>query len=102
LVVSGLTGADAYYRCPYDGGALYVTLDRSGSNGVERPSSAAVVQAAMDVHWLLIGRDAIEVYLQERGDRYTTTGEQILVEDGPTYTFDAEGLLAEFEYISSA
>jgi hypothetical protein len=101
LVICGLTGADAYYRCPYEGGALYVTLDRPGWDGVERPSSAEVVEMAMSVHGALLSRDAIEVYLRKRGDRYTTNEEQVLVDDGPTYTFDAEGRLVEFEYTTS-
>jgi hypothetical protein len=56
---------------------------------------------AMSVHGALLSRDAIEVYLRKRGDRYTTNEEQVLVDDGPTYTFDAEGRLVEFEYTTS-
>ncbi len=99
LALSGLLGADAYYRCPYPGGALYVLADLRGVERGPRPSVSEVIQTAIGTYPGLAIRDAVERYVHKRGVRYTTNDEQVIVEDGPTLSFDDLGRLTTFEEI---
>ena len=97
LATRGLLGADAYYRCPYDGGALYLMVALGAETRADRPAVSEVIVSALSIHPALVSRDSIELYVDQRGAAYTTNDEQVIVEDGPTMTFDELGRLTGLE-----
>jgi hypothetical protein len=66
LAVSGALDADAYYRCPYDGGAVFVAVELPDGPAVLEGSPAArtlrVVQAAIGSLPPLVSRRSVEAY----------------------------------------
>ena len=100
LAVSGVLDTDAYFRCPYDGGAAYVTVKLSRVRGPHpspgRRVGEVVRRAIVDMPYL-ISRSSIENYIASMGARASADGARIVVDDGPTCTFDEAGRLTELE-----
>ena len=99
LATRGLLGADAYYRAPYDGGALFLMVDIGRGTRPDRVAISEVIVSALSIHPALVSRDSIELYVDRRGAAYTTTDEQVIVENGPTMTFDELGRLTALEEV---
>jgi hypothetical protein len=96
LAISGLLDADAYYRCPYRRGAAYVTVKlssvRAAPDRVGRHLGELVRQALVDLPYV-VSRASIESYVGKLEVPASINGDRIVVEDGPTFTFDDHGFL---------
>jgi hypothetical protein len=82
LIASGVCQARAYYRCAYEGGALYVLIDDPRWPEDRRPLMQRMVSTFVDV----VGRSdvanhrlAFEWYVQGYGLQTEVEGEQIRV-----------------------
>ncbi|MBE7463623.1 MAG: hypothetical protein HS116_08980 [Planctomycetes bacterium] len=94
LVSSGVSGADAYYRAPYEGGAAYVLLDapkvRTKFN--DSPGHVADVFTRVLMNFEVAHRRAYLCYLKYK--RYTYTEDPAQVEAASP---SGEPLLARFD-----
>lgn len=102
LAASGLLDADAYYRCPYPGGAAFVLVEVAGGRTrVDRDAgarAAAVIgRAIVDVPQL-VSRPSVERYLDHLGARFTRRDDEISIDRGPTIRFDALDRLIDMEH----
>lgn len=104
LVASGLHGKGAYYRCPYDGGAMFVQFPDAVLPKVEYPGIrvAAVFPQVLDVFEQLTDhRSALRGLLlaldftlsEDTGTRLVGTVGKATV----TATFDGHGRMTELE-----
>lgn len=103
LVVADLLGVDAYYRCPYDGGEVFVLVELSlmGRERAESVSSRAmsvVSQALLGVP-VPIRQTAVSNYLRGLGLPVRETDGDLRVVDGPQarFRFDRQGRLTEIQ-----
>lgn len=100
LAVAGAIDADAYYRCPYDGGAAFVLVSLSAAGSPHSPPAqraGTVVQAALANVPIIISRGSVIAYLASIGAKATIGDRSVAVEDGPTFTFDELGRLTGIE-----
>lgn len=100
LAISGLLDADAYYRCPYSGGAAYVTVKLSSVRAApDRPGRhvGELVRRALGDMPYVVSRTSVESYLGVLGVPTSIDQDTIVVEDGPTLTFDELGRLTALE-----
>lgn len=101
MATAGALAADAYYRCPYAGGAAYVLIDLPSDL---RPSVALnerivtfLPRAIMDLP-MLNSRLAIEGYLSDiNAVANATASHTIQIADGPQIAFDEQDRLASLE-----
>jgi hypothetical protein len=100
LAASGLLDADAYYRCPYRGGAAYVTVRLSTVRGPYaapgRRVGEVLRRAVIDMPYV-VSHPSVEAYLAQIGASATVNDGTIEVTDGPTLTFDDLGRLTALE-----
>ncbi len=102
MAVSGLLDADAYYRCPYEGGAAYVLLEAPAARtSTDAPMTRAffTITRAVESMPPLLTRPSIAGYLRSCGLAVTVTEREILVADGEsaTFRFDKLGRLTEID-----
>jgi hypothetical protein len=104
LAASGLIDADAYYRCPYPGGAAFVIVDLAdGRPAVDRDPGAragAVIGRAVADIPQLVSRASVERYLDHLGARVSRRDDAISIGPGLTMRFDALGRLTGMEHRS--
>ncbi|HEX8131795.1 MAG TPA: hypothetical protein VF527_22050 [Pyrinomonadaceae bacterium] len=85
MVASGICKADAYYRCPYDGGAAFILVDFGGNLPDESPLLLRMNTVFMD---FISGFDvanqraAFASYARLRGVRATDDGTNLLLSLG--------------------
>jgi hypothetical protein len=102
MVASGLCGSSAYYRGPYDGGALFFTvhgvpLPEGAASPLEaiNTMNAAIMQYPLD-HGLMVrsflGQQGFQVIEQERSLLATAPGGSQI-----TINLDAQGRIAGME-----
>lgn len=103
LAVSGLLDADAYYRCPHEGGEVYVLvqIDRTQFPDLRAPEAKAshVITELLLALPIAVSKLGVEQYLGAGGVSATTTGRKIRIH-GPnpvTITFDGQGRVTELE-----
>lgn len=101
LVVAGMLGADAYYRCPYDGGEVFVLVElppmgRDSAESVSSRAMSVVSQALLGVP-VPIRQIAGTNYLRGLGLPVRETDGDVRVEDGSKarFRFDRQGRLTE-------
>jgi Family of unknown function (DUF6882) len=98
LAVSGALDTDAYYRCPYDGGAAYATVKLSRVR-VAHPSPGRrvgeVIRRALVDLPQLVSRPSIEAYVAAMDAAALVEDHRIVVAQGPTLAFDDLGRLVE-------
>ncbi len=96
LVVAGMQEADAYHRCPYDGGAAFVLVELPGgpADSAEPPSerAASVVTAALAGLPVAITRKAIVSYLRGLGLPLIESADEVRVDDGSETRFGFDEL----------
>lgn len=102
LAAAGLVDADAYYRCPYPGGAAFVFVDLAdGRPGVDlgagARAEAVIGRAIVDVPQL-VSRRSVERYLDHLGARVSRHDDAIFIDPGLTIRFDALGRLTSIEH----
>jgi hypothetical protein len=97
LATAGLLQADAYYPCPYPGGAAYVLVEAPSEAQTRTAGerSALVVAGAVDQSPVLVSRKSMERYLADIGAEVSSTPEAIRVGDAATFRFDELGRLIE-------
>lgn len=105
MVAIGILGAAAYYRGPYEGGAVFMLIPElpsgnrdSGPSNLQVTSDFTRFISAQECHH----RAAFESYLRQKGYRFQTLSARRVVAnygDEPPIdaVFDSEGRLAEFE-----
>lgn len=99
MIASGLTRAPMYYRCPYEGGAMFVLLQEpSFLKPVENP-----IRRVAEVFPQLISdfdienhRHALESYLQAYQMRMTSTGRTLTA----SHARDEGKLTAQFDTLN--
>ncbi len=101
LAVAGLLGADAYYRCPYDGGELFVLVElppmrREIAEAVSSRAMSVVSQALVGIP-VPIRQTAVTNYLRGLGLPVRETDGEVTVEDDSQarFVFDGQGRLTE-------
>jgi hypothetical protein len=104
LVASGICKANAYYRCPYEGGALFVLIkDENFPKCTDLPLQRIVTIFPQAIASLDIPdhRLALAGYLDHYGLSYEQDGDKLVVkEDGEvvlTATFDKQNRLTKLE-----
>lgn len=103
LAVTGALGADAYYPCPYPGGAAYLTVEVPDE--VKHDTRPSVERATTTISRAIIGapvlvsRRSIERYLAHLGVAIEdgSSGDHIGLEQGTTFRFDDNGRLTAME-----
>ena len=105
MVATGILGGAAYYRGPYEGGALFMLIPELPiGNRDARPNNLQVTSdftgfiSAHECH----NRAAFESYLRQKGYRFQTLSAERVVasyrsEPPIEAVFDSEGRLTEFE-----
>ncbi len=103
LAVAGLLGADAYYRCPYDGGEAIVLVEFPQIRQ-EPPKPIAlramtVITAALHALPVPITKAAIANYLHQLGLPVVESADQIQIEGASpmSFRFDELGRLIEIK-----
>lgn len=94
-VASGLLEAQAYYRAPFEDGAVYVLITDPSFPAERNPSTGTMVQAvrkAMQT-FELDAPSALASYAQQRGGRLDRDGTRatLLVGDKPRFTAVLDG-----------
>lgn len=102
LAAAGLIEADAYYRCPYQGGAAFVLVDLADGLpdvdlGAGARAEAVIRRAIVDVPQL-VSRRSVERYLDHLNARVSRHGDVITIDPGLTIRFDALGRLTSIEH----
>jgi hypothetical protein len=105
LLASGLCEANGYYRCPYEGGALYVLImDENFPKCTDPPLQriASVFPQAIASLEIADHEQALCEYLDHYGIEHQHTGHQIVVQDDDgepvlTATFDEQNRLTHLE-----
>ena len=104
LIATGVCQADAYYRCPHDGGALFVLIqDETFPKCTDPPLAriASVFPQAIASLELQDHRLALAGYLQSYGLPLEEDGGRIVVRDCGepvlTATFDGQRRLTNLE-----
>lgn len=104
LLASGICEANAYYRCPYEGGALFVlimdeTFPKCTDPPLQRIATVfpqAIASLEIPDHQL-----ALRGYLDSYGLAHEVVGNQIVVKEGGepvlTATFDEQNRLTNLE-----
>ena len=94
MATTGALGANAYYRCPYEGGAAFVMIelpeDMRPSGDLSLRIVDYVAKAIADLP-MLNSRRAIEGYLSDIGAAARDIPGGLRVIDGPTIRFDDLG-----------
>ena len=96
LCAAGLLGADAYYRCPYPGGAAIVVVDcaqvHAQRSEADVPSLLLeAVQAIPDA----VSRVSIARYLDTNAITFAPADDGITLGNGTSLRFDSAGRLVE-------
>lgn len=104
LVASSLLDADAYFRCPYDGGAAFVVVDLTGGGQPQEDSSVQrvvqTIQAAITTISIAVTRDGIRHYLDRVGLATTETPNELAIhadDASATLAFDSLGRLTSID-----
>jgi hypothetical protein len=101
LAIAGALDADAYYRCPYPGGAAFVTVEVAGTRGNDRvdPATRAVevINAALMAFPHILGRRAVDRYIETIGAPYARDGAMISIGGKATLRFDELDRLTGFQ-----
>jgi hypothetical protein len=105
LLASGLCEANGYYRCPYEGGALYVLITDENFPKCEDPPLqriASVFPQAIASLEIADHKEALCGYLDHYGIDHQHTVHQIVVQDDDgesilTATFDEQNRLTHLE-----
>ena len=104
MLASGVCQADAYYRCPYDGGAAFLLIqDENFPKNTEPPLQriASVFPQAIASIEIANHRQALAGYLEHYGLVGETEGDTLVVkEDGEavlTAAFDEQDRLAKLD-----
>ena len=104
MIASGVCKADAYYRCPYDGGAAFVLIkDENFQKNNEQPLQriASVFPQAIASIEISNHRDALAGYLEHYGLSGEVEGDSLVVKENGeavlTATFDGQNRLAKLE-----
>jgi hypothetical protein len=101
LAVVGALEADAYYPCPYPGGAAYVTVEVPGGLRQVGRSAAAraalVIAGAAEQAPAILSRMSIERYLAGLDATVDSTNDRLTVDDSTTFRFDDLGRLTAVE-----
>jgi hypothetical protein len=104
LIASGVCDADAYYRGPYDGGAVFLLIkDAKFPRSKESPLArlATVFPQAISTFSISDHRLALTSYLDGAGIAHVKEGNAIIVKEGKetvlTATFDKRNWLANLE-----
>jgi hypothetical protein len=85
MVASGICKADAYYRCPYDGGAAFILVDFGGTLPDESPlllRMETVFMSFISGFEVANHRAAFVSYARLRGVRTTDDGTNLLLSLG--------------------
>jgi len=105
MVAVGILGATAYYRGPYEGGALFMLIPElpigsrdARQTNLQVTSDFTSFISAHECHH----RTAFESYLRQKGYRFQTLSARRVVANYPheppiDAVFDSEGRLAKFE-----
>jgi hypothetical protein len=100
LAIAGAVDADAYYRCPYPGGAAFVTVEVDGTRVNEQldPSTRAVevIHASVMAFPHILSRRGVEQYLGTLGAPFSVDGDAINVGEKATLRFDELDRLVSF------
>lgn len=107
-VVGTLCGANAYYRCPYEGGALFVLITDTGFPECPDPPLrrvATVFPRALAAFDIADHRRAFMGHIDHHGLSAETDGSRVVVRDGGaalTATFDEHNRLTRLEVAQGA
>lgn len=89
-IAAGLCEAHAYYRAPFEDGAVYVLVTDASYPAERNPSTEAMVQAVRKAmqSFELDATSALTAYAQQRGGRLERDGSRatVLVGDKPRFT----------------
>ena len=108
MIATGETGAGAYYRAPYDGGAAYLTLREALPDAPERHKLGRVQRVIAECvsTFTLNHRDGLEAYFAtEKYDWREDEKDEIItsLEDGDLrLRFDSEGRITEMKSLLRA
>lgn len=104
MIANGVCDADAYYRGPYDGGAVFLLIkDAKFPQPQESPLSrlATVFPQAISTFSIADHRLALTSYLDGAGIAHVNEGNVVIVKEGKetilTATFDKQNRLANLE-----
>lgn len=101
-LATGLCEAKAYYRCPFDNGALFVLIQSNLGELPQRPLErvTAVLPQAITTYKIQDCRLALFGLLERYNLPYTASDDKVLVVDGENRlkaTFDSRGRLVNLE-----
>lgn len=104
MVASGYHGKAAYYRGPYDGGALYfLVLNLPESIFAPMPSPRVMtVLGSLLMEPGMNNRPTVEAFLASQGFTLTPNGDSIVATreaDRCTVPFDSEGRMGKIEFV---